>query len=139
MSEKLTREEIRRRVRLRSGQADNVPGPTDNPSTNLLFADIVMRMGSYVLRNGVERVFLKERYGKDTAKEIMHNRSIARTLASIAIAKVGARSLPGAAVVGGGILARVLYDRSKSRRQAQAEGDSDLIERAETPVNRPDT
>ena len=104
-----------------------VPGPTYNPATNLLMADIVMRMGSYALRGTVERAFLKGRYGKNTAKDIMKNRSIVQTFASIGIAKLGTRSLPGAAVVGSGILAKVLYDRGKSRHEAKREGDAELL------------
>jgi len=130
MSEGLDRAEIRRRVRARRGKSDNVPGPTENPQTNLLLADVVMRMGSYLLRGGVEKAFLKKRYDDDTARRIMDHRSIARRLGSIAIAKFAIRSVPGAAIVGTGILGKVLYEHSKSRRAARRDGDKQLIEQA---------
>ena len=110
--------------------ADEVAGPSPNPATNLLLADIVMRMSSYVLRHGVERAFLSGRYGKSTAKEIVKGRTIPQSLAAVAIAKFGTRSLPGAAVVGAGLLAKTLFDRSQARRRAQIEGDVKLIEQA---------
>jgi hypothetical protein len=42
--------------------------------------------------------------------------SLTRGLAGTAIARIATRSVPGAIVVGGGILAKALYDRRRSRR-----------------------
>lgn len=115
---------------------DNVPGVSDNPATNLLMADIAMRAGSTLLRNVVERSFLKGRYGKDTAREIVHNRSLKHTLASVAVAKLATRSVPGAAIIGGGLVVKTLFDRSQKRRKAQKNikaeraGDRKLLEQA---------
>ncbi|WP_338243298.1 hypothetical protein [Aurantiacibacter hainanensis] len=133
-----SREEIRRRVRERRGKG-NVPGPTENPATNLMLADVVMRMGSYVLRGGVEKAFLKKRYDDKTAKEIKNNRSLVSTLGSIVVAKFATRSIPGAAIVGTGILGKVLYDHSKSRRANKREGDAELLEDASKDTITPGT
>ena len=133
-----SRDEIRRRVRERRGKG-NVPGPTDNPATNLMLADVVMRMGSYVLRGGVEKAFLKKRYDDKTAKEIKNNRSLISTLSSIAVAKFATRSIPGAAIVGTGILGKVLYDHSKSRRANKRQGDAELLEQASKDTITPGT
>ena len=119
--------------------SEKVPGPTDNPATNLLMADISMRLGSYMVKNVVERAFLSGRYGKETAREVVANRSLTQTLMSVAVAKLAARSWPGTILVSGGILAKTLYERGKSRGQSQFEGDAELIERAETPSLRIDT
>ena len=110
--------------------AEEVSGPSPNPATNLLLADVVMRMGSYVMRYGVERAFLAGRYGKGTAKEIVRGRTIPQSLVAVAIAKLGTRSLPGAALVGAGLVAKTLFDRSQSRRRAKVEGDVKLIKQA---------
>ena len=142
-----SREDIRRRVRERrglkkgykNGEVENVPGPTENPATNLLLADVVMRMGSYVLRGGVEKAFLKKRFDDQTARDIKNNRSIMRTLGSIVVAKFATRSVPGAAIVGTGILGKVLYDRSKSRRHSKREGDVQLLEQADRDTLKPGT
>lgn len=135
-----SREEIRRRVRERRGKGKGeVPGPTENPATNLMLADVVMRMGSYVLRGGVEKAFLKKRYDEKTAKEIKNNRSLVSTLSSIAVAKFATRSIPGAAIVGTGILGKVLYDHSRSRRANKRQGDADLLELASKDTITPDT
>ena len=45
-----------------------------------------------------------------------------------AIARVATRSVPGAILVGGAMIAKTLYDRSKGRRAAQAEGEAKLTE-----------
>lgn len=112
--------------------AEEVAGPSPNPATNLLLADIVMRMGSYALRHGVERMFLTGRYGKTTAKQIVKGRTIPQSLAAVAIAKLGTRSLPGAALVGAGLVAKTLLDRRQARRKAQLDGDVKLIEQAKS-------
>jgi hypothetical protein len=42
------------------------------------------------------------------------------------VARVATRSVPGALLVGGGLLAKTLYDRSISRRKARRRGDKTL-------------
>lgn len=130
MTEQLSREEIRRRVRARAGKPAEVPGLSDNPATNLLVADVVFRIGTRLLRTGVEKTFLKKRYGKDTASAIVDNRSIWRTLGAVAVSKFATRSLPGAALVGTGIVGKLLYDASKTRRENIRKGDQVLLEQA---------
>lgn len=108
----------------------DVAGPSPNPATNLLIHDILLRSGGRVLRLGLEKGLLRNRYGKSTAKDIVENRSIVQTLASYAVARVATRSLPGAIVVGGGLVAKALFDRRQSRRAAKREGDRKLREKA---------
>ena len=119
--------------------SEDVPGPTNNPATNLMMADITMRLGSYIMRNMVERAFLSGRYGKETARQVVKNRTLTQSLVSVAVAKVAARSWPGTILVSGGILAKTLYERGRSRSQSQVEGDVELLHRAQTPSGRIDT
>lgn len=109
---------------------DGVPGPSDNPATNLMMADIAIRAGSYIVRRSIEKGFLRGRYGKHTAKAIVKNKTMGQTLLSFALARVATRNVPGAIVVGGGALAKTLLDRRKSRLHSKAEGDRDLLEQA---------
>jgi hypothetical protein len=46
--------------------------------------------------------------------------SLAGGLVGTAIARVATRSVPGAILVGGGLVAKALYERRKSRRAARA-------------------
>lgn len=120
----------RRRRTKTVDQGQDVPGLSENPATNLLLAEIAMRAGSTVLRRVVERGLLKGRYGRDTAKDIIGNRSVKRTLATTAVARVATRSVPGALIVGTGLAAKLLFDRSQKRRKAQREGDAKLLDQA---------
>ena len=116
--------------RRRSGKRTKVPGPTENPATNLLVADIAIRAGSYLIRRSVEKGLLRNRYDKDTAREIIEKRSLRQSVVSSGLAMIASRSVPGAVIIGGGALAKSLYDRRKSKRRQQADGDTKLIEQA---------
>ena len=121
-----------RRSKSKTNEPDGeVPGPSPNPATNLIMADIVMRAGSYALRNVVERTFLKRRFDGDTARDIIEGRSVWQTVGAVAVAKIATRSVPGAIVVGSGLVAKTLFDRSQKRRKARREGEQALLEQAE--------
>ncbi len=111
------------------GRRDRVPGPSSDPETNLIMADVAMRAGTTILRSAVEKGFLKGRYGSETASEIVSNRSVKKTLTSFALAKLATRSLPGAVLVSGGMLAKTLFDKGRARR-ARLRGDRRLREQA---------
>ena len=64
------------------------------------------------------------------AKDIVKGRSMAQTLIGTALARVATRSVPGAIVIGGGLLAKTLYDRSRARAAA-AEGTIAVEEQVE--------
>lgn len=108
----------------------DVAGPSPNPATNLLIHDILLRSGGRLLRLGLEKGLLRNRYGKSAAKEMVENRSMGQMLASYAVARLATRSVPGAIVVGGGLLAKTLLDRRHSRRTARRKGDKALREQA---------
>ena len=111
-------------------KSGDVPGPSHSPETNLMLADIAIRAGAYLARRGVERTLLSNRYGSETARNIVANKTLGQTVISLVLARVATRSLPGAIVVGGGAVAKALLDRRKSRVRAKAEGDSKLLEQA---------
>ena len=104
----------------------DVAGPSPNPATNLLIHDVLLRSGGRLLRLGLEKGLLRNRYGKSTAKDMVENRSLVQTLATYAVSRVATRSVPVAIVVGGGILAKTLFDRRQSRRTARRKGDKAL-------------
>ena len=120
----------RSRARHRPAASNTVPGPTDNPATNMLLADLLLRMSSMVMRRMIERSLLKRRYGTGTAGAIVRGRSVTQTLTRAALARIGTGSLPGAVLVGGGLAVKLLLDRGRARRLARAEGDSVLLDQA---------
>lgn len=105
-------------------------GPSPNPMTNLIIADVALRGGGRLLRHVIERNLLGVKYSKDKARDIVKGRSMAQTLIGTAVAKVATRSVPGALVVAGGLIAKTLYDRSRDRRKAEVEGEQAVDEQA---------
>ena len=110
---------------------DKLPGPSTNPATNLLIADIAMRGVGRIVRTSLHKGVLRTRYSQDKASAIVENRSIVSTLAIYGITKLATRSVPGALLVGGGLIAKTLYDRGKSRVQSKRSGDATIDEMAE--------
>ena len=106
-----------------TGDSGGVPGPSTNPATNLLIHDIVMRTGGRLVRHTVEKGVLSGRYGGNDAKKIIENRGIGQALLGTLIARIATRSVPGAIVVGSGLVVKTLYDRSRSKRAARRSGD----------------
>lgn len=110
--------------------SEEVPGPSENPATNIMLADVTIRAGSYILRRSVEKGFLRGRYGRDAARDMIRKKSLGTSLMSFALARIATRNLPGAILIGGGAIAKTLYDRRKGRRKAQRDGDKKLLDRA---------
>jgi hypothetical protein len=113
------------------GGIRKVPGPSPNAATNLLVADIAMRTAMRLFRRTVEKGLLRARFDPAKAHEIVEGRSLGQTLVSAAAARVATTSIPGALLIGGGILGKALLDRSMSRRKAVRKGDRELEEQAE--------
>jgi hypothetical protein len=104
--------------------------PSPNPATNLLIADIALRGGGALLKRAVEAGLLgASGVGKGKAKDAIKGRSLGQTLVGTAIARVATRSVPGALLVSGGLLAKTLYDRKRAR-SAAAEGHEKLDKQA---------
>lgn len=109
---------------------DKVPGPSPNPSTNLIIHDIALRSAGRLSRMAMEKAILGRQYGSRFAKEAVENRSLVQTLAAYGVTKVATKSVPGAVLVGAGLAVKVLLDRRQSKRQAKREGDRSLRKQA---------
>jgi hypothetical protein len=89
-----------------------------------------LRGGGLLARRGIERALLARRYSPEKAKNIVKGKTMKQTLLSAAAARVATTSVPGALIVGGGLLAKTLYDRRKGRAAA-IEGEKTITEIAE--------
>ena len=118
-------------ARKANGPADKVPGPSTNPATNVLIQDIFLRSVGRIARQTVEKGLLRRRYDPKLAKDIVENRSMVQALAAYGVTKLATRSVPGALLVGGGLLAKTLFDRSQSRRASRRKGHRKLMQDAE--------
>lgn len=119
---------VKRALDKTRGQIDKVPGPSPNPATNVLIAEILVRGGGRLARRAMEKGLLKARFEPEQASAIIDGRGLAHTLVSTTVARVATRSVPGALLVGGGLLAKTLFDRSISRRKARRRGKKTLAE-----------
>jgi hypothetical protein len=109
---------------------ESAKGVSPNPATNLLIADLALRGGGQLLRHAVERGVLGLKFSPAKARNIVKGRSMAQTLIGTAIARIAMRSVPGAILVGGGLLAKTLYDRRHAMR-AEADGAAEIAEQAD--------
>ena len=123
-------EAVQKAVTATTGARHDVPGPSPNPATNLIIHDVALRAGGRLMRHALEKGLLRNRYGR-SAKDMIENRSLVQALASYAVARMATRSLPGAVIVGGGLLAKTLFDRGRSRRKNRRDGDKALHKMAE--------
>jgi hypothetical protein len=105
-------------------------GPSPNPMTNIIIADIALRGGGRLLRNAVEKGLLGVKYPQDKARKLVGGRSMTNTLIATAVARVATRSVPGALLIGGGLLAKTLYDRRKGAA-AKEEGQAQVERRTQ--------
>lgn len=112
-----------------SPSVDEVHGPSPNLATNLAIADIALRGGSVLARRAIERTFLGSKYSPRKVRKILKGRTMTEALLHSALARVALRSVPGAILVGGALVAKTLYDRSRAR-DAKREGDAALDEMA---------
>lgn len=121
-----TKKEVREAL---PGDPAQLHGPSPNPHTNLLIADVALRGSSLLMRRAVERGLLGSKYPTRQARAILQGRSWSETLLHTALARVAVRSMPGALLVGGGLIAKTLYDRTRSN-VARAKGEIALHEMA---------
>jgi hypothetical protein len=112
------------------GGIQKVPGPSPNPATNVLIAEILVRSAGRLARRAMEKGLLKARFEHEQAVAIVEGRGLAHTLVSTTVSRVATRSVPGALLVGGGLFAKTIYDRSISRRKARRRGRKQLVEQA---------
>ena len=115
-------DKLERATDRRPGMKDEVPGPSTNPSTNLIINDILLRSVGRLSRHTVEKALLGRQYGKQMAKDAVENRSLLHTLAAYGVTKVATKSVPGAVAVSSALALKVLFDRSQSRRKSRKAG-----------------
>ena len=103
-----------------------VPMPSSNPATNLMIANTVVRGASTLLRKRVDkRVVSASADGAETAQKALDGRTILTTIGLYGASKLATRSLPGLALVTGGLVVKTLYDRGKARQTRKRREKSD--------------
>ncbi len=113
--------------------AEAAPASSDSVGsvTRSILAGIVMRTGSTLLKRGVDRGILGAApevlksaakaagvaaAGAAATKAPKPKRGIGSRLLTAAATRIATRSVPGAIVVGGALLAKTLHERRKNRK-----------------------
>jgi hypothetical protein len=74
----------------------------------------------YVSKRAAQKTFTSSSMGKKLAKEADEDNTLINAIAAYGVTKIGTRSVPGAVLVGGALVAKTLYDRSEKRRKSLA-------------------
>ncbi len=122
---------MRRAIKSARSGVKSVPGPSTNPATNLMIADVTVRGLSFLFRRSLEKGLLRARFGPEKAKQIVEGKTMGHTLAGFAVSRLATRSVPGFLLVSGGLLGKAVLDRSLSRRESTRRGDETLEKIAE--------
>lgn len=70
-------------------------------------------------RKSVQTSLLNRTRDSDEAKLLLESRSIVRAVATYGVTRVATKSVPGALLVGAGLVAKLLFDRSQARRASR--------------------
>ena len=111
-----------KRKRAKQPAAAGAPPPV-SPVVTLIAADLALRLGNRLLRGGVERGMLKG--GKAPTGRVIPGVDFRSTIIGTVAVAVARRSVPGAILVGGGLLAKALRDRRKARLAQAKDGITD--------------
>jgi hypothetical protein len=120
----------RRAAKKTKGAIAKVPGPSNNPATNLLIMDIAMRGASMIAGRAMEKALLSARYDGQKAADIVKGRTMTQSMAATGAARFATRSVPGFLLVTGGLLAKAIFDRTLSRRESVRRGEESFAEQA---------
>jgi len=101
--------------------AEPAHGVSPDKRTNLVLAAIALRGGELLLRRGVGKRILGLGVVPDKARDMVKGATLGEALVTTAITRLATKSVPGAILVGGGLLAKTLYDRRKARARREAE------------------
>lgn len=102
-----------------SGQPQDTGRALAGIGANLIVSEILLRTLGRLTRHTLEKAVARRHYGPAKAKSIVEDRSILHTVAAYGVTKLATRSVPGALMVGGGLLAKTLYDRGTAKRKAR--------------------
>lgn len=92
--------------------------PTVSPIVTLIVADLAVRAGEKLVRRGVERGLLDGKPAKTS--RVIRGPTFKETILGTVAAEVARRSVPGAILVGGGLIAKVLRDRRLAKKALKA-------------------
>lgn len=79
-------------------------------------SSLIRQNGQSVVRKAIDTIIVQDKAGDQ------QRISLPRKLAGFALTKLATRSVPGAILVGGVLLAKHLHDRKQERKKGEDEG-----------------
>jgi hypothetical protein len=107
-----------------SGEAGEPAPDETEATTNLLVADMALLAGTFLGQLAVRIGLRNTRFDPETARKQVEKLPKSKRNVAAKAARLASRSLPGAALVGTGLVGKLIFDRSQKRRtdrRAQAE------------------
>ena len=89
-----------------------------------MIVDIALREGALLARRAVQRNLARAGVTGKRAGRFASGEGFTKRLAATTIAHLAARSVPGTILVGGGLLAKALYELRKSRNTPEDGGEN---------------
>ncbi|OYX61786.1 MAG: hypothetical protein B7Y88_15050 [Sphingomonadales bacterium 32-64-17] len=97
-----------------------------------------MRQGARLARNSLDKRLNIAGYKPSEIEAAVTGRGLVSTIAIAAVTRLATRSVPGALVVGGGLVAKALYDRRKRVRAAEEQAASNASSNASGETASPE-
>ncbi|MEL7198460.1 MAG: hypothetical protein AAGL10_09110 [Pseudomonadota bacterium] len=107
-----------------SEQKPSLPLPSTSPSTNAIVTGLLVSGAGQILLDQLEKRMIVAAYDPDKARDLVDGRTIVKSLALYGASKLATRSVPGLAIVAGGLLVKSLYDRGRTVQRERREKDS---------------
>ena len=92
--------------------------------TRALWSDVALRTATRLVRTNLLDMALNKVMTPEARAQTQPN-SLGMSLIGMAAARIATKSVPGALLVGGGLLAKALYDRNASKK---ADADTEVID-----------
>ncbi len=110
-----------------ASETATVPLPSTDPATNAVITGLIVKGAGRVLLNQLEKRMVVAAYDPVKARELIDGRTMITSIALYGASKLAAKSVPGLAVVAGGMLLKTLYDRGRTLQAARrdASGNSE--------------
>jgi hypothetical protein len=101
-------------------------GLSPDPATNLLLAGLALRGGEKLVRYAVQKLVLGGQVTASGGAKVSRagGSGIARAAVGTVLTRIATRSVPGAILVGGAMLAKTLHERRKAVQRSEDDGNA---------------
>lgn len=95
-----------------------MPDKPKRTTTSGKIADFAVREGKAVAERAIDRRLASAGYSKKDVRKIVERKGFGKRMVAAAIARLATRSVPGALLVGGGLIAKALFSGRKAEAEA---------------------